>query len=431
MIIDIEGLNHQGEGVGRIDGLVYFVPGAVPGDRLEIEETGKHRSYRRGRIIKVLEPSPDRIDEDCPLRAECGGCGLPPMRYEAELRWKQRLVRDALQRLAGLEDIVVRPVIGMAEPRRYRNKAVFHREPETGRFGFYAAGTHRVLSMEDCLLVPREWLGILCELEAFLAGDGNGANHVKGATLRRSLNSGEVMLVLETDRPVQETTALKLCGIMLQAHPGLQTIAAVCGQQVRVLAGSGFIEEKLLDNVYRISPTAFFQVNTVMACNMVQEVLDWVGNLQGKTVIDAYCGIGTFALPAARKADRVIGIESHLPAVEDARQNAHLNGLTSTVFLPGRAEEIIGRLLDGGESCDLLIVDPPRQGLDEAVIKALESREIPQIIYISCHTGTLARDLKRLHQIGYHIERVQPFDMFPRTPHVECAVFVAPGRQTT
>lgn len=425
MQIEITGLNHQGEGVGRIDGIVYFVPFTVPGDNVDIEETDVQRNFRRGRLLSILQASPDRVRAACARQETCGGSNLHHIAYEAQLRWKTQLVKDALQRIGGLGDIQVEPVIGMANPYHYRNKAVYHRDRLGGKIGFYKPGTHDVITAADCCIVPAEWSAIIGDLEKCMYDPEINSSPVDSITLRQSYANGQIMVII-TGRKHLEEVFWEECLEVLKRHPQVVSLVSIDEQgRTRVMEGRAFLSDKINDITYRISPTAFFQTNTEMAGILVQTAVDFCGLSGRETVIDVYCGIGTMALPIARRAGRVVGIESHPAAVKDAAANARENKIKNTEFITGKCEIVLPKLAAEMGVVDTIVVDPPRKGLASEVIDAIGKSWPYKVVYVSCHTGTLARDLGRLSALGYTVTKVQPVDMFPHTPHVECVCCLA------
>ncbi|MGE5416082.1 MAG: 23S rRNA (uracil(1939)-C(5))-methyltransferase RlmD [Acidobacteriota bacterium] len=422
MQIEITGLNHQGEGVGRIDGIVYFVPFTVPGDTVEIEETAVQKNFRRGRLVSVTQASPDRVKAACARQEICGGSNLHHIAYDAQLRWKTQLVKDALQRIGGLENVQVEPTLGMDNPYHYRNKAVFHRDRQNGKIGFYKQGTHQVITAADCCIVPQEWLPIINDLEQIMNDPEIRASAVDSITMRQSVASGQIMVAI-TGRKNLEPSFWVECARVLKPHKQVVSLVAIDDQgRTRVIEGRSFLNEKIDNLTYRISPTSFFQTNTQVAGILAKTAVDFCELSGRETVVDAYCGIGTIALPIARQAVKVIGIESLTVAVKDATANAKENGLNNTEFITGMCEEILPNFVAENGAIDIIVVDPPRKGLEPEVIDAIGKAKPGKVVYVSCHTGTLARDLGRLSELGYKVSKVQPVDMFPHTPLVETVV---------
>ncbi len=427
MQIEITGLNHSGEGVGRYEGKVYFVPFTVPGDLVEAEPGKQARRYGYARLKEVIRPSPDRVTPLCSHMERCGGSNLHHIRYPAQLELKRTLVADALQRIGNLKEVRVLPTIGMENPYHYRNKAVFHVQTDPLAIGFYQTGSHTVIPVRDCLIVPSEWGEILTFLENSLRALGQSAHDLSQVTLRQSHHNREIMLVLSGRNKILRGSEWEgIAREIKRRFPQVSTVASSDGlDKARVLSGKGVLNERLADFEFAISPTAFFQVNTVMAEVLLQKVMEYGMPTAGDTVIDAYCGIGTFSLPLAAKAGKVIGIEQNPAAVRDARRNAAANEINNVEFISGDVEKVLTHIAPSLEDIDLLVVDPPRKGLTPAILQSIVKIKPRRMVYVSCNPGTLARDLSSLVTNGYGIKEVQPVDMFPHTAHVETVVLMS------
>lgn len=421
MQIEITGLNHSGEGVGRHEGKVYFVPFTVPGDLVEAEPGKQARRFGYARLKEVIRPSPDRVTSLCSHMERCGGSNLHHISYQAQLELKRKLVADALQRIGNLKDIKVLPTIGMENPYHYRNKAVFHVQADLLAIGFYQPGSHTVIPVRECLIVPSEWGEILTFLENSLRELGPTAQSLGQVTLRQSHYNREIMLVLSGRNKVLRGSEWE--GVAREVRRRFQRISTVASSneldEARVLSGKDVLIERLAGFEFAISPAAFFQVNTVMAEVLVQKVMEYGEPAAGDTVIDAYCGIGTFSLPLAAKAGKVIGIEQNPAAVKDARHNAAINDIKNAEFISGDFEKVLAQLAPSLGVVDLLVVDPPRKGLTPAILQSIAKIKPRRMVYVSCNPGTLARDLSSLAGRGYEVKEVQPVDMFPHTAHVE------------
>jgi len=425
--IEITGLNHSGEGVGRYEGKVYFVPFTVPGDLVEVEPGKQARRFGYARLKEVIRPSPDRVTPLCEHMERCGGSNLHHIKYPAQLELKRRLVTDALQRIGNLKEVRVLPTIGMENPYHYRNKAVFHVQTYPVAIGFYQTGSHTVIPVRDCLIAPPEWGKILTFLGTSLRALGQSAHDLSQVTLRQSHHNREIMLVLSGKNKVLRGSEWEgIAQEIRRCFPQVSTVASSNGfDEVRVLSGNGVLIERLAGFEFAISPTAFFQVNTVMAEVLVQKVMEYGMPTAGDTVIDAYCGIGTFSLPLAAKAGKVIGIEQNNAAVRDARHNAALNEINNVEFISGDFEKVLAQLAPSLGGVDLLVVDPPRKGLTPTILQSIVNIKPRRMVYVSCNPATLARDLSSLVTNGYEIKEVQPVDMFPHTAHVECCVLMS------
>jgi 23S rRNA (uracil1939-C5)-methyltransferase len=425
--IEITGINHRGEGVGRHEGKVYFVPFTVPGDVVEVEPGKQAKRYGFARLKEVIRPSVDRVTPRCEQMERCGGSNLHNIDYQAQLELKRRLVADALERIGNLGRVEVLPTIGMENPYHYRSKAVFHVQTDPLAIGFFQTGSHTVVPIRDCLLVPPGWGDILNFLEHSLRHIGSSVQDLSQIMLRESHNHREIMLILYgRNKLLRGQVWERLAQDIRQHFQRVSTVASTAGHdEVVILSGRGFLNERLAGLEFAISPMAFFQVNTVMAEVLVQKVLQYGQPADGELVIDAYCGIGTLSLPLACHADKVIGIEQNPAAVSDARHNAEINNIGNAEFISGDFEKVLARIAPSIGVADLLVVDPPRRGLTPKILQSIADVKPRRMVYVSCNPGTLARDLSSLTSQGYEVKEVQPVDMFPHTAHVECVVLMS------
>ncbi len=430
--IGITGVGSRLQGVGRLaDGRAVFVPGAIPGEVVDVEITQEKGRFCEASLCVVLEASPDRVTPACPHAGRCGGCQARHIRYGRTLELKRQVVIDALARVGGVEAPNVLPTLGCAEPDRARNKAEYPVACQDGRYvvGAFAEGGRAVIPLEDCLLQKTE------SVQALRAVAGRldalpFARHIKGLVTRVN-RAGELMLVLCADAPIlpdvrrlspalfaelSELKSLYLCQLYRRPAHALDGRCAL-------VDGAPALTDALLGLTFELAPQAFFQVNPPQAEALYERALEAAGIAPGRgpSVLDAYCGAGTIALSAALSgAKSVTGIEIVPPAVENARRNAEINGLSQRArFICGDAARELPRLLARGERFDAAILDPPRKGCDGALLDALVAAKTPRIAYVSCNPATLARDVKRLAAGGYHLQWAQPVDMFPFTGHVE------------
>lgn len=459
--IAIEDVAAGGEGVGKIDGFVLFVPGGAPGDRLEVELVALKKKYGRGRIVKILTPSRRRIKPPCPVYDSCGGCQFQHLDYDCQLALKTKMVRDAVEYLGSLNGVEVRPCKGMKHPWSYRNKAQMmvagrpylqmKKESQAAGanhrlrpyFGFYAQRTHRVVPIDDCLIQAGENNQLLqaarsmverLQWEPFSEKTGQGLLRY---VIARTTTKGESLLILVASQ--RELPHIKefvsdlrrrvphLRGVMVNVNPHLTNV--ILGTTTRVVWGQDHLTEEIAGLKFRISPTSFFQVNpwgleTIYGC------LDAALALHRKdAVLDLYCGVASMALYLAKNAKRVVGMDSCAPAIEDAILNADLNDLKNTYFVAGAVEKVLPRLYQQGERFAAAVLDPPRKGCAPEVLNTVSRMRIPKLVYISCNPATLARDLGILKEYGYQTHSIQPIDMFPQTYHVESvAVLTRVGR---
>ena len=438
--LNISGIGSELQGVGRLsDGRAVFVPNALLGERVRVQIVREAPRFCEARLAEVLSPSPARREPDCPAYGRCGGCQARHMDYAETLRYKRQRVFDALSRIGGIESPAVYDVLGCGDPSRTRNKAEFPigRDAQ-GRIaiGAYAAGSRSIVPLRDCLLQKEparralEWFSD--HLSAL-----PGASHLT-CLVTRVNRAGELMLVLCASAPIL-ADARAMIPALRQALPELRSVYllhqnrrpahALDGECIH-LWGQTALEDHLLGLNFAVSPQSFFQVNPEQTERLYQKALEAAGLTPGcgQRILDAYCGAGTITLAAARLARHATGVEIVPPAIADAKRNAKRNHLEGkSRFLCADAAREIPRLIAGGERFDAVILDPPRKGADEKLLRALIQAAPKRISYVSCNPATLARDVKILAQGGYHPEWAQPVDMFPWTGHVETVVLLSKG----
>jgi len=442
--LEITDLNHDGDGTGRHGGLAVFVPGAIPGDRVRATITAQKPSFARASLEEILVPSPDRVVPPCPVYTRCGGCQLQHMDYRAQLLVKQRLVAAALRRVGGLDDVAVRPTIGATDPWHYRNKAQFPIGAATGARGhvaggLYARGTHEIIDFDDCLIQHPVNNAILAAAKDLIARYGippyderTGTGVVRHVLARVSSGTGQAMAVLVTNGPGLPH-ARELARDLMATVPAVKSVQqninpqrtnVILGETTRLVAGEPYITDTIGELRFRISPRSFFQVNPAQTVRLYQQALAYAELQPGDTVLDAFCGTGTITLFLARHAGRAIGIEEVPEAVADARANAALNHIENVEFVTGKVEEELPRLAASGLRPDVIVLDPPRAGVDRRALEAMAAMGPRRLVYISCHPATLARDLAVLATAGYRTAEVQPVDMFPHTRHIEAVALL-------
>ena len=424
-VIDVTGVGSELQGVGRLeDGRAVFVPGAIPGERVEIHIEAEKGRFCEASLIRVEEASPDRVAPDCPYYGDCGGCQGRHMTYARTLELKRRVVLDALTRIGGLAAPEVRPTLGCADPKRCRNKAEYPIARQDGYvvIGAHARGSRRVVPLTDCLLQTDQSVEALNWLARQLDGLPF-ADRLKYLVTRVN-RAGQAMLVLCGDAPIADPLrALAPVPACVRSvwycQLNRRPTHALDGRCTR-LWGDATLRDRLFDLEFELSPQAFFQVNPPQTEVLYAEALKAAGVTPNSRlrVLDAYCGAGTISLAAARRGAEVTGIEIVPPAIENAKANARLNGIPNARFICADAAREIPRLLGRGQRFDAAILDPPRKGADAALLQALAQAKIHTLAYVSCNPATLARDLKLLSP-SYTLQYAQPVDMFPWTGHVE------------
>ena len=432
--IRITGTGSELQGVGRLaDGRAVFVPGALPGEEVEIEITREAKRFCEAKLLRVLGASPERVASDCPQDTCCGGCAARHMRYEYSLELKRQRVFDALSRIGGVDEPFVFETIGCAMPERTRNKAEYAVEVRNGevRVGCFEGRSRRVLPIRDCLLQRTESVRALNWISDHLS-EYAFAPHIRYLVTRVS-RAGELTAILSGDAPLGNELQ-NLAAAMARDLPEMvafhycklkpRPAHALDGNCARIL-GARTMSDQLLGLTFELSPQAFFQVNPPQAEALYLKALEAAGINDGVRVLDAYCGAGTITLAAAARGARAVGVEIVAPAIENAKRNAERNKLSDRArFLCGDAAHEIPRMIASGERFDAAILDPPRKGADAALLNAMADAAIPRIAYVSCDPGTLARDVKLLIERGYRLEWAQPVDMFPWTGHVETAALL-------
>jgi 23S rRNA (uracil1939-C5)-methyltransferase len=436
----IDDLAFGGEGVGRVDGYVIFVRGGLPGDRLKVRIVEARARYGRGVIEAVETPSPDRIEAPCPYFGRCGGCRLQHLVYSAQLAFKEKQVRDCLERLGGLPPFELRPILPAPDVYGYRNKMEFTVVPSAAgpAVGLHAADRYDVvLDIDRCLLQSDVMNTLLAEtraearargLSAYEAtADGGGRGLLRFVTLREGRRTRQAMVNLVAATPdVEALTPLaehlitrvpSTTSVVLNVNAKKASVAV--GTEEHLLRGRDTITESLDGVTFEISANSFFQTNTAQAERLFA-VVDEACALSGaETVIDLYSGTGAISLLVARKSRHVYGIELTAAAVADAMRNARANGIDNCTFLAGEVRHVLPDLLRQGVRADVVVADPPRAGFHPKALGALATLAPARLVYVSCNPATLARDVGDLVRQGYVLEWVQPVDMFPQTPHIE------------
>ncbi|MDB9524421.1 23S rRNA (uracil(1939)-C(5))-methyltransferase RlmD [Oscillatoria sp. CS-180] len=443
--LDITDLSSSGEGVGRWDNRVVFVPDTVPGDRIQTRLIFTKPSFGRGKLLEILQASSDRIRPACIVADKCGGCQWQSVTYEAQLAAKQQQVTDALTRIGGFADVQVDPILAADHPLDYRNKATYPlgRSPEGKvKAGYFRKGTHQIVNLNQCPVQDDRLDPLLAEVKQDIQQRGwsifdesSREGALRHLALRIGRRTGQMLLTLIST--TWELEGLEeQCLQWKQRYPELAGICinrnrksgnAIWGKKTRYVVGQPYLEEQFAELTFHIYPTTFFQIHTEQAERLLAVIVNEL-QLQGtEAIVDAYCGIGTLTLPIAQRAEFCLGLEVQDEAVEIAAENAELNGIANVRFQAGTVAELLPqvRLHLQDRVPDVVMLDPPRKGCDDHVLEALISLHPQRIAYMSCNPATLARDLKKLCRAGgYHLNRVQPADFFPQTAHVECVAFL-------
>lgn len=451
--VTIEDMGNDGEGIGKVDGFSLFVKDAVIGDKVEARITKVKKSYAYARLENLLVPSPFRVKPKCAVHRQCGGCQIQALSYEKQLEFKQKKVSGNLIRIGGfpemLIDAIMEPMIGMENPYRYRNKAQFpigYDRENNLTTGFYAGRTHNIISNTDCVLGISENKEILETILYYMKekhisayDEVSGQGLVRHVLIRKGFSSGELMVCIiinaknlkdgkNQDFWEELVDALSKISNMtsVSINYNREKTNVILGQEGKVLWGKPYITDTIGSVTFRISPLSFYQINPVQTEKLYGLALEYAELKGTETVWDLYCGIGTISLFLAGKARQVYGVEVVPQAIFDARENARLNGIKNAEFYVGKAEEVLPEKYGKeGIYADVIVVDPPRKGCDEKCLETMLKMCPEKIVYVSCDSATLARDLKVLCEGGYELKKVRGVDMFPGTGHVETVVLLS------
>ena len=453
--VAIEDIGVGGEGIGKVDGYTLFIKDAIIGDVVEAKIVKAKKNYGYARLMNIVTPSENRVEKPaCPMARRCGGCQIQEMKYEAQLAFKEGKVRGNLERIGEvpteLLDKVMQPIVGMEEPFHYRNKAQFPiGTDKEGHIitGFYAGRTHSIIPNTDCALgvaVNQKILEIILHfmennhISAYDEEKHKGL--VRHVLIRYGFKTDEIMvcIVINGEKlPHAEKLVDKLCKI-----PGMTSITisvnkaktnVIMGNEIKLLWGQTYITDYIGNVKYQISPLSFYQVNPVQTEKLYGLALDYADLNGNETVWDLYCGIGTISLFLAQNAKQVYGVEIVPQAIDDARNNAKINDITNAEFYVGKAEEVLPGYYreyqesHGGETAhaDVIVVDPPRKGCEESLLQTIVDMQPEKVVYVSCDSATLARDVKFLRENGYELKKITPVDQFPNTVHVETVVLLS------
>ena len=468
--LTIEDIGVSGEGIGKVDGYTLFVKDTVIGDVVRVKIMKAKKNYGYARLMDIIKPSEDRVEPACPIARQCGGCQIQAMNYNAQLKYKQKLVKDNLLRISGLTegvDYEMCEILGMDTPFRYRNKAQYPvGEDKDGNIvmGFYAGHTHSIIACpdDDCMLGHRDNAFILNAVKEWMKeyrvrayNENIHKGTVRHVLIRTGYHTDEVMVCLVTKKMLRKEAAdglvkaiqkLKLNVASLVVNINKEDTNVILGKECITLYGRPYIEDYIGDIKFQISPLSFYQVNPKQTEVLYNKALEFAGLKGNESVWDMYCGIGTISLFLAKKAGKVYGVEIVPQAIEDAKNNAKINNIDNAEFFVGKAEEVVPAFYkkqtgvqsdnDSTDSKeydmtrpDVVVVDPPRKGCDKKLLDTIVSMSPDRIVYVSCDSATLARDLKLLVEYGYKVEKVQPVDQFGNTVHVETVVLLSQLKQ--
>lgn len=441
LLVHVEDLTHDGAGVAKIDGYPLFIHGALPGEDVHIHVLKTLKSYGFAKLLQIENASPFRVEAPCSVFDTCGGCQIQHLSYEGQMTFKRKLVRDAITRIGKLPDVPVHPVKGMENPWRYRNKSQIPFGMEEGRVvaGFYEPRSHKIADTDICIIQTPEADSIMTGIKHKLTEMGiepyeeeTHRGQLRHVVVRKARATGEIMVVLVTKKK-KFPQAERAIGLIQELVPETVSIVqnvnpdktnVIFGDETITLWGNDVIEDRIGDVRFEISARSFYQINPEQTEALYGQALEYANLTGNETVIDAYCGIGTISLFLAQKAKFVMGVEIVPPAIEDAKRNAELNGLSNTLFEAGPAEQVIPRWYKEGKRADVLVVDPPRKGCDEQLLQTILKQRPERVVYVSCNPATLARDLRILEDGGYRTQEVQPVDMFPQSTHCEAVAWL-------
>ena len=450
LTVKIEDMGHDGEGIGKCEGYTLFVKDTVIGDLAEVKVIKAKKNYGYARLMHLIEPSAHRVEPVCPVARPCGGCQLQMLDYAEQLRFKEKKIAGNLQRIGGMTEIPMEPIVGMENPFRYRNKAQFPiGQDRNGKLitGFYAGRTHQIMENRNCYLGVEQNEEILNRILAWMEENGvpayneeTGKGLVRHVLIRFGFMTKEIMVCLVVNGkklPAEEKLIKSLTefegmtSITLSANRERTNV--IMGKEIRCLWGQGYITDYIGTVKYRISPLSFYQVNPAQTEKLYGLALEYAGLTGNETVWDLYCGIGTISLFLAQKAKKVYGVEIVPEAIADAKNNAKINEIENAEFFVGKSEEILPAYYEQyakdhpGEHAhaDVIVVDPPRKGCEENLLHTMASMQPDRIVYVSCDSATLARDVKVLGELGYEVKKVRGVDQFPMTCHVETVVLLS------
>lgn len=428
-IIDI---SHEGKSVGKIDELTVFIDGGTLGDTVKLRITEMKKNFALGKVIEIVKPSRHRVESNCKVSDECGGCQLRELDYERQLKMKTDKVKNDLQRIGKLENVIVHDIIGMDKPIRYRNKAQV--PVGENHIGFYKKGSNSIVDTDECVIQTKSTEKVIKLVRDFMKkyevpgySKRNATGVIRHIVTKVSFKTGDMMIIIVTNSPKfphKEEFIAMINKEMPSVKSIIQNINSkrtnlVLGERNKIIYGHGKIIDYIGDLQFKISPNSFFQVNPKQTQLLYEKALKFADLKKDETVFDIYSGIGSLSLFLSKKAKKVYGIEVVKEAVEDAKENAKINKISNVEFYEGAAETVLAELCEEGKTADVVVLDPPRKGCELEVLDSIIKLSPKRIVYVSCNPSTLARDLSYLSENGYVVKEVQPVDMFPGSVHVE------------
>ncbi|HEO5549931.1 TPA: 23S rRNA (uracil(1939)-C(5))-methyltransferase RlmD [Streptococcus agalactiae] len=439
---EISDISHEGMGIAKVDGFVFFVENALPGEIIQMRVLKLRKRIGYGKVEEYLTTSPHRNEGLDYTYLRTGIADLGHLTYEQQLLFKQKQVADNLYKIAHISDVLVEPTLGMTIPLAYRNKAQVPVRRVDGQLetGFFRKNSHTLVSIEDYLIQEKEidalinfTRDLLRKFDVKPYDEEQQSGLIRNLVVRRGHYTGQLMLVLVTTRP-KIFRIDQMIEKLVSAFPSVVSIMqnindrnsnVIFGKEFRTLYGSDTIEDQMLGNTYAISAQSFYQVNTEMAEKLYQKAIDFSDLNSEDIVIDAYSGIGTIGLSVAKQVKHVYGVEVVEKAVSDAKENATRNGITNSTYVADSAENAMAKWLKEGIKPTVIMVDPPRKGLTESFVYSAAQTKADKITYISCNSATMARDIKLFEELGYHLVKIQPVDLFPMTHHVETVALLS------
>lgn len=438
--IDIIDIGINGEGIGKIDNFTIFVDGALPNETVNIKIIKVKKNYGYGKLIKIIKPSPYRINPLCENFGKCGGCNLLHLSYDEQLNIKSKFIQTNLKKIAKIENIKVPKAIGMDNPFNYRNKASFPINfTDKVNIGFYRPRSHNIINIDNCLIqnpinniIIQKIKDFIKESNISIYNENTGKGDLRHIVTRIANKTNELLIciVINNNKFLYKDLLIK----NFKDIPNIDSIVinyntknnnVILGDKVETILGKGYIVDYIKDLKFNISPLSFYQVNPIQTEVLYETALNFCNLTGNEIVFDAYCGIGTISLFLAKKCKKVYGIEIVPDAIKNAISNAELNNINNAEFFVGKSEDIIPKLIfENNIYPDVIVVDPPRKGCDKILLDAIIKTSIKKLVYISCDNSTLARDIAYLSNFGFKLDKIQPVDMFCMTTHIECVALI-------